>query len=99
MFRVQAEVQALHHDGVVMLHTRSQKYGKLHGGQLLTVHSDLIKRQKRHFQSLHGAGVDVILGCNGFVWIMPGKADGPQNSSLNSPLCESGALKQENVAR
>jgi exosome complex RNA-binding protein Rrp4 len=33
----QAEVQAVHHDGSVALHTRSMKYGKLDSGQLVCV--------------------------------------------------------------
>jgi exosome complex component RRP4 len=33
----QAEVQAVHHDGSVSLHTRSMKYGKLDSGQLVCV--------------------------------------------------------------
>lgn len=65
---VQAEVQKLHHDGQVSLHTRNLKYGKLTGGVFLAVPSSLIKRQKQHFQSL-ACGVDVILGCNGYIWI------------------------------
>lgn len=34
---VSAEVQQIHHDGVLSLHTRSLKYGKLAQGILLTV--------------------------------------------------------------
>ncbi|KAK9834028.1 hypothetical protein WJX81_004480 [Elliptochloris bilobata] len=68
---ISAEVQALHQDGSVSLHTRSLKYGKLAGGQLVTVPANLIKRQKHHFNTLPDMGVDVILGCNGMVWVAP----------------------------
>eukprot|EP00899_Mesostigma_viride_P011876 jgi/Mesvir1/2068/Mv02322-RA.1 len=64
-----AEVQALHHDGSVALHTRSRKYGKLTGGQLVKVPPSLIKRLKQHFHVLAHCQVQVILGCNGLVWI------------------------------
>jgi len=66
---ISAEVQALYQDGSVALHTRSMKYGKLKGGQLLTVPSSLVPRQKQHFSPIGETGVDVILGVNGFIWI------------------------------
>lgn len=53
---VQAEVQSLHHDGSVVLHTRSLKYGKLTGGQLVAVPANLVKRQKQHFRTLESLG-------------------------------------------
>ena len=43
-------------DGSVALHTRSTKYGKLAGGQLLTVPANLVKRQKQHFVSMTAIG-------------------------------------------
>lgn len=49
-------MQSLHHDGSIMLHTRSLKYGKLGRGQLVVVPASLIKRQKQHFQTLPLAG-------------------------------------------
>eukprot|EP00955_Chlamydomonas_euryale_P079051 363239-Chlamydomonas_euryale.AAC.20 len=51
---VSAEVQQVNSDGGVMLHTRSNKYGKLEGGQLLAVPANLVKRQKQHFVSEQG---------------------------------------------
>ncbi|GAB4813623.1 hypothetical protein N2152v2_000669 [Parachlorella kessleri] len=68
---ISAEVQSLHHDGTIQLHTRSLKYGRLQRGQLVRVPPNLIKRQKQHFQHLEAAGVDVVLGCNGAVWVGP----------------------------
>ena len=89
---VSAEVQSFYADGAVALHTRSLKYGRLSGGQLVRVMPTLIKRVKQHFHRLSGdelggggdntntdkhkegggddgGDVEVLLGCNGFVWI------------------------------
>ncbi|KAI5057665.1 hypothetical protein GOP47_0027680 [Adiantum capillus-veneris] len=66
---ISAEVQSVHSDGSVHLHTRSLKYGKLANGQLVRVPSYLIKRQKQHFHNLNSYGVDMIIGCNGYIWI------------------------------
>lgn len=67
---ISAEVQAVHHDGTLSLHTRSMKYGKLRQGTLLCVSPNLVKRCKTHFHNvLCGAGI--ILGNNGWVWISP----------------------------
>ena len=62
-------MQTLHADGQIALHTRSRKYGKLERGQLVRVQSALIKRLKHHFETLAAFDVDIILGCNGFVWV------------------------------
>lgn len=68
---ISAEVQQINQgDGAVALHTRSAKYGKLQGGQLVTVAPYLIKRLKQHFVALAAPlDVGIILGCNGYVWI------------------------------
>ncbi|KAJ9171916.1 hypothetical protein P3X46_015215 [Hevea brasiliensis] len=64
-----AEVRNFQNDGSLQLQARSQKYGKLEKGQLLTVPPYLVKRQKQHFHHLVQYGVDLILGCNGFIWV------------------------------
>ncbi|KAK8926338.1 hypothetical protein KSP39_PZI018274 [Platanthera zijinensis] len=64
-----AEVRGFQHDGSLHLQARSQKYGKLERGQLLIIPAYLVKRRKQHFHHLEQYGVDLILGCNGFVWI------------------------------
>ncbi|KAJ8450774.1 hypothetical protein Cgig2_021246 [Carnegiea gigantea] len=66
---IQAEVRNLQHDGTLQLHARSDKYGKLERGQLLSVPSYLVKRRKQHFHQLDQYGVLLILGCNGYVWV------------------------------
>jgi hypothetical protein len=65
----QAEVQSFFSDGGVALHTRSAKYGRLSRGLLVCVQPVLIKRLKQHFFSLPAHHVDVVLGCNGWVWV------------------------------
>ncbi|CAN8070530.1 unnamed protein product [Agarophyton chilense] len=73
---VSAEVQEQRKDGTVALHTRSLRYGKLSGGQLVTVQSELVKRAKKHFHELP-CGVHTILGNNGYVFL---------SSMQNGPL-------------
>ena len=65
---VSAEVQSINADGVISLHSRSLKYGKLENGQLVIVPSSLVRRLPQHYVSLPN-GVDVILGKNGYIWI------------------------------
>jgi exosome complex component RRP4 len=64
-----AEVRNFHNDGSLQLQARSQKYGKLEKGQLLTVPPYLVKRSKQHFHHLEQYGIDLIMGCNGFIWV------------------------------
>ncbi|EXB39314.1 hypothetical protein L484_025009 [Morus notabilis] len=63
-----AEVRGFQHDGL-HLQARSQKYGKLKRGQMLTIPPYLVKRRKQHFHHLEQFGIDLILGCNGFIWV------------------------------
>jgi exosome complex component RRP4 len=63
-----AEIQNLNTDGVISLHSRSLKYGKLENGQLIVVAAALVQRLPHHYVSL-SYGVDVILGKNGYIWI------------------------------
>jgi len=65
---ISAEIQNINSEGVVSLHSRSLKYGKLENGQLIVVPAVLIKRLPQHYVSLP-FGVDVVLGVNGFIWI------------------------------
>lgn len=73
------QVQQLFHDGSVALQTRSAKYGRLRGGQLVTVPPTLVKRLKQHFTAVETEGVDVILGLNGMIWIAPQSATTQKN--------------------
>lgn len=66
---MQAEVQAVHQDGQVLLHTRSSRYGLLENGQIIQVSSCLVKRQRQHVASFQEYGIEIILGCNGLIWV------------------------------
>lgn len=66
---ISAEIQSVHQDGSVSLHTRSNKYGKLINGVLVTVQQALVRRCKQHFFQLEGTDVVIILGNNGFIWL------------------------------
>mmetsp|Transcript_13543 Transcript_13543/g.20638 ORF Transcript_13543/g.20638 Transcript_13543/m.20638 type:complete len:338 (+) Transcript_13543:108-1121(+) len=68
---VSAEVQQVMHDGTASLHTRSLRYGKLENGCVVTVPPSLVPRMKQHFATLtlSNASIDVLLACNGILWI------------------------------
>ncbi|XP_073984712.1 exosome complex component Rrp4 [Rhodnius prolixus] len=66
---ISAEVQNLFSDGVLSLHTRNLKYGKLSQGLFVSVPPSLIKRCKTHFHTICGASL--IIGTNGYIWICP----------------------------
>ena len=68
---ISAEVQRVTPDGILLLHTRSLKYGKLPQGVSVSVPHKLIKRTKTHFHSLP-CGVELILAANGWIFISPG---------------------------
>ncbi|KAJ1405251.1 Nucleic acid-binding, OB-fold [Sesbania bispinosa] len=53
----------------MMAYTFKQEVKNMESGQLLTVPPYLVKRQKQHFHHLEQYGVDLILGCNGFIWV------------------------------
>lgn len=36
---------------------------------MLTVDPYLVKRRKQHFHHLEQYGIDLIIGCNGFIWV------------------------------
>nr|XP_039269374.1 exosome complex component RRP4-like [Styela clava] len=65
---ISAEVQQVHNDGSLSLHTRSLRYGKLGQGCLVVVSPSLVKRRKNHIHNLP-CGATVVLANNGFIWI------------------------------
>ena len=81
---ISAEVQQVHSEGSVALHTRSIKYGKLLGGQLVVVPAKLIKKQKHHFFAFEAIGVSFILGCNGLIWVYPSVVDDLKKDSASA---------------
>lgn len=83
-----AEVRGFNNDGSLHLQARSQKYGKLARGQLLMVPPYLVKRRKQHFHHLEQYDVDLIIGCNGYIWVgehvQPAESNMDQDSSMNA---------------
>ena len=88
---VSAEIQNIGSDGMISLHTRSLKYGKLENGQLIIVPSSLVKRLPQHYISFPW-GIDVILGRNGYIWITRSVPEEWKNQDENqddlTPLAE-----------
>lgn len=82
-----AEVQTFFADGAMSMHTRSLKYGKLSGGQLVVVTAALVKRAKQHFHAFP-FGVDVIFGMNGFVWVGAAHGEGGASAGATAPTNE-----------
>ena len=78
---ISAEVRMVQGSGVgggnVVLHARSVRCGKLENGCHVMVPSWLIARRKKHFivlgnegeEGFDGVKVEVLLGCNGGIWI------------------------------
>ena len=71
---ISAEVHSFFQDGVMSIHARNLRYGKLGNGQLVVVAPSLMRRLKQHFVSLPELGVELILGMNGRIWVT--KKDG-----------------------
>jgi exosome complex component RRP4 len=72
---VVCEVQAVHHDGSLALHTRSLRYGKLRGGTVVALEPALVARAASAFAEVGAGGpehVAVIAGANGLIWCGPG---------------------------
>jgi RNA-binding protein Rrp4 and related proteins (contain S1 domain and KH domain) len=78
---ISAEVRMVQGQGVgggnIVLHARSVRCGKLENGCFVMVPSWLIARRKKHFvvlgnegeEGFDGVRVEVLLGCNGGIWI------------------------------
>lgn len=64
---VVSEVQKINKNGSAALHTRNERYRKLSNGVLEFVPHFLLSPLKSRF--LSDGGVEVIAGCNGYVWI------------------------------
>lgn len=55
--------------GIIRLHTRSVKYGKLENGCMVTVPNSLIPRRKNHYTEILNKTFNILYGCNGMIWI------------------------------
>lgn len=60
------EVMKVNKSGSFSIHTRSEKYGKLGPGILVSVPSMLVKKNTSFIE---GNGVKMVVGSNGFIWI------------------------------
>lgn len=61
------QVQKIHRNGGMAIHTRNEKFKKLRDGVCVAVPVFIIKRFKSQF--MHVNDVEIIVGMNGFVWI------------------------------
>lgn len=97
---VSAEVQELWSDGGVALHTRSLRYGKLRGGQFVSVQAALVKRAKKHFHKLR-CGVHIILGNNGYIFLSfhTDAPDGDDDAAIDTVVEKPSPEIRRRVAR
>lgn len=82
---VSAEVQQFFGDGSMSVHTRSLKYGKLRGGQIVCVDSQLIRRAASSFVQMDVAGnrkISLILAANGWCWVGVPEVDALKEEDL-----------------
>lgn len=59
---------------------------QLENGQLVKVAPYQIKRLKQHFHQLKQYGVQMILGCNGYVWVSGIPPATPDSSTASEPM-------------
>lgn len=87
---VSAEVhKIMQGDGGLSLHTRSIKYGKLENGIAVVVPPSLIPRLAQHNVRLINQ-FDMLLGCNGQVWIQRKMADTANTRAAEGGVGEGG---------
>merc|ERR1712050_385194 len=90
---ISAEVQKVYTDagGMVALHTRSVRYGKLGQGVLVETSPSLIKPRKNHFHAFP-FGVSMVIGNNGFIFIYPTETEENPDAVIGKDI-------RENVTR
>lgn len=101
---ISAEVRMVQGQGIgggnVVLHARSVRCGKLENGCFVMVPSWLVPRRKKHFvvlgnegeEGFDGVKVEVLLGCNGGIWI--------QRAMMElEDMAESGSIVSEKVQK
>ena len=99
---ISAEVQSIFQDGTANLHARSHKYGKLSQGVLIEICPALVKRLPQHFHALEVSSetyVEVLLGCNGFIWVGAQGAATSNAKPYEDKLVEIEKSKRENIVR
>jgi exosome complex component RRP4 len=68
----------------VQLHTRSARYGKLENGCCVQVPAALIPRLKQHYITLCRDTFQVLLGCNGWIWLQRNHSSGTDAAAAGS---------------
>ncbi|CAD25853.1 similarity to HYPOTHETICAL PROTEIN YAZE_SCHPO [Encephalitozoon cuniculi GB-M1] len=91
---VVSEVQKVGRNGVAALHTRSDKYGKLGPGLLVFVPHFLLEPLKTRF--LSNGSVEVIVGCNGYIWVGRGCKDSSTFTEITSVVSGIKAMVSQN---
>lgn len=76
------EVQKVNKSGSAALHTRNEKYRKLCYGILVSVLHFLVEPLKTRFLSKNN--LEVIVGCNGYVWVGSQKKDASSLAEVSS---------------
>lgn len=80
--------KVMNHNNNIMLHTRSVRYGKLENGCVVTVPAKLIPRRKTHYTTLLNHRFQILLGCNGMIWLQ--RSNNTTTSNNSSNYAESG---------
>ena len=76
---VVCEVQQIHGDGSLALHTRSLKYGKLEGGATGNFRAAMMGRAGTAFaEDDAGEGLLLVVGANGLLWAGPRRDEGEE---------------------
>ena len=68
--KLSVQIQQLHKkDQSIALSMRGSKFRKLRKGRLVIAPAACIRRKSSHFADMHDDGVQIITGCNGWLWI------------------------------
>ena len=84
----------------LMLHTRSARYGKLANGAVIQVPAKLIPRRKTHYTTICEHKFQILLGCNGMIWIQRNvNSDGGGAAAQNISAGQHELAEQEEKRR
>jgi exosome complex component RRP4 len=83
---VSAEVHKVQNDngGSLQLHTRSFRYGKLENGCILYVPPGRVPRRKNHYTTILNGQFQVLLGCNGGIWMQRNTTPNQQDDEVDN---------------
>lgn len=92
---VSCEVHKVLNHNSVMLHTRSVRYGKLENGTVTQVPAKLVPRRKTHYTAICNNQFQILLGCNGMIWIQRNNNAGAGDSTSTASVLGGGGGQQE----